>query len=100
MVRFHDVSPQSLRSATCYIKLLAMKLEINQKIFDQADRCEKGHRCLSGRTEDLCEAEIQLFGDQRFLCKTPEDCAYKAPFGNSYFCLCPVRRAIYDKYGR
>jgi hypothetical protein len=77
-----------------------MKLEIDQEILDLSDRCTKDRRCLSGRPEDLCEAEMKLFGDQHFICKNRDICSYKLPFGSSFFCTCPVRRAIYDQYGK
>jgi len=77
-----------------------MNFEIDQDILNQADQCIKNHRCLSGNPDDLCEAEMQLFGEQHFLCKSLDICSYKLPFGSSFFCTCLVRRAIYDKYGK
>ncbi len=75
-----------------------MKLQIDKEVLEQADRCTKGHRCLSGRHEDLCEAQMQLVGDQHFICKDPDPCIYKEPFGGGFFCACAVRRAIFKKY--
>jgi hypothetical protein len=48
----------------------------------------------------LSEPAQQLTGPRRFICHDPEPCAYKFPFGSKSFCTCPVRRAIYDKYGK
>lgn len=77
-----------------------MKLEIDQEVLAKADQCTKNFRCCSGAPEDLCEAELILTGEQFFVCKSPDICAYKLPFGTGFFCTCPVRRAIYDKYGQ
>jgi hypothetical protein len=77
-----------------------MKFEIDQEILAKAGQCTKGHRCLSGRPEDLCEATLQLTGRQNFICNSPDPCFYKEPFGSSFFCACAVRRAIHRKYGK
>jgi len=77
-----------------------MKFDIDQEVLDQADQCTKNHRCCSENPEDLCEAEVQFIGEQRFVCKNQGICSYKLSFGSSFFCMCPVRRAIYDQYGK
>ncbi len=82
------------------IKLQGMKFEIDQAVLDKADKCTKNHRCRSGNPEDLCDAEVQFIGKQRFVCKNPDICSYQLPFGSSFFCMCPVRRAIYEQYGK
>jgi hypothetical protein len=75
-----------------------MELQIDKEILDQAGQCDFDHRCLSG--EILSDPQPQMFGPERFLCHEPEPCTRKFPFGNSFFCTCPVRQAIYDKYGK
>jgi len=75
-----------------------MKLQIDKEVLEQAGQCTKEHRCLSGKPEHLCEAEMQLIGDQHFICKDSNPCFYKEPFGGGFFCTCAVRRAIYKKY--
>lgn len=77
--------------------MLRMELKIDKQILKRADRCGKGFRCLEGI---LCEAEVQLIGAKRFICHNSEPCTYKFSFGKSFFCTCPVRQAIYDKYGK
>jgi len=77
-----------------------MKLEIDQEILNGADQCTQNRRCCLGRPEDLSVAAIKIIGEQRFICKIPDICSYKLSFGSSFFCTCPVRRAIFDKYGK
>lgn len=72
-----------------------MEFEIGQDVLSRADRCVNSFRCLNGV---LCEAEAQLFGQQRFICHDANPCAYKVPFGCNFFCTCPVRRAVFEKY--
>jgi hypothetical protein len=74
-----------------------MELKIDREVLELADQCDRGHRCLTG---ELCEAEVVTVGPERFLCHDPVACAYKFPFGGSFFCTCPVRWAIYYKYGK
>lgn len=73
-----------------------MELKIPREILDRADRCAHEHRCLNGM---LSEPMPAVNGPQRFVCLDRAPCAYKFPFGNNFFCTCPVRRAIYDQYG-
>jgi hypothetical protein len=72
-----------------------MELKIGKEILNLADRCIHGHRCLSGIPS---EPLAQMTGPQRFVCRDSGPCAYKFPFGDNFFCTCPVRRAIYDQY--
>ena len=75
-----------------------MEIKIDREVLELAGRCDWEHRCLTG--EILSKPQPQMFGPERFLCHEPGLCARKFPFGSSFFCTCPVRRAIYDKYGK
>ncbi len=74
-----------------------MELKIAREVLDLADRCSWGYRCLTGV---LSEPQAQLIGEKRFICQEDGPCAYKFPFGNNFFCTCPVRRAIYAEFGK
>jgi hypothetical protein len=74
-----------------------MELKIDKEILNLADRCTHGHRCLNGM---LSEPTAQMHGPQRFVCIDTAPCAYKFPFGNNFFCTCPVRQAIYETHGK
>lgn len=75
----------------------AMELKIAKEVLRLADRCNHEHRCLDGI---LAEPAVQMTGPRRFICFDTSPCAYKFPFGNNFFCTCPVRQAIYDDYGK
>lgn len=74
-----------------------MKLKISEEVLKLADRCTHHHRCLSGM---LSEPTARMVGPQRFVCYESSPCAYKFPFGNNFFCTCPVRQAIYTDLGK
>jgi|GEM_PF-4993640 len=74
-----------------------MELKIGREILGIADRCSRKHRCLSG---PWSEPQAQVIGTKRFLCQDPDPCAYKFPFGTSFFCTCPVRQHIYETHGK
>jgi hypothetical protein len=75
-----------------------MELQIDSEILNQAGQCGFDRRCLAGELSS--DPQPQMFGPERFLCHEPGACAYKFPFGSGFFCTCPVRQAIYDKYGK
>jgi hypothetical protein len=87
-----------LHGADIKFNISRMELKIAREILDQAGQCAFDHRCLVG--ELLSDPQPQTFGPERFLCREPGPCAYKFPFGLSFFCTCPVRQAIYDTYGK
>ena len=74
-----------------------MNLEVSTEVLKLADRCTQGYRCLKGT---LAEPEVMLTGNPRFICHEPDPCAYKFPFGRTFFCTCPVRQEIYDVHGK
>jgi hypothetical protein len=96
-MRSHKIFLRLLHSADITVKVNPMELKIASEVLRLADRCTQGHRCLNGM---LSEPLPQMSGPQRFICIDTAPCAYKFPFGNNFFCTCPVRRAIYDAYGQ
>jgi hypothetical protein len=76
-----------------------MKLQVAEEILAKADRCLKNYQCISGNATSCSEAKPQLMGKQRFLCYGQEPCAYKIPFGNNFFCTCPVRAEAFRQTG-
>jgi hypothetical protein len=77
-----------------------MEFLIAREIRQRADRCSRNYECLQGEASLQSEPEVQFTGPQRFLCREPDACAYKFPFGSTFFCTCPVRRAVFDAYGK
>ena len=76
-----------------------MKIEINEDIIKAATKCEKGFSCLSDNLEESCKVEYCVSNTVYFVkCLSAAHCSYKEPFGEGYFCTCPIRKEIYDKY--
>lgn len=72
-----------------------MEFIVGREVLDRADRCTRDYQCLNGfRSEPI----PHLNGPPRFLCFEKEPCAYKIPFGNNFFCTCPVRLYIYEEF--
>ena len=62
--------------------------------------CEKGFVCLSHKIDSVCSIE-ESRDNMRLFVKAPADieCVYKIPFGGSFFCACPMRTELYQRYG-
>ena len=77
-----------------------MELKIDQKLLDSTD-CEKDFACLSGNKEALFEV-IKTIGHSMVEIDgpTPINCPHSANYGALHACKCPVRVAIYKKYGK
>lgn len=76
-----------------------MKLHVSDEARKGASACKKNHACLNGKPETMCP--VERFADKKVLfvqCKNEERCAYKRPFGEGYFCSCPVRKELYESY--
>ena len=77
-----------------------MALKIDQEIIDRTD-CPKDFPCLSGKEEDLFEVGDTLGYNMLVMDgPTPINCKYSANYGGLHACKCPVRVAIYRKYGK
>lgn len=64
-------------------------------------RCEKGFKCCSAGSEDVCRVtDIGL--DDYLLCleEKPQRCEFVVPFGDEYMCRCPVRLYLMKELGR
>ena len=60
--------------------------------------CSKDYSCYKLNFEELCEAVI--FGDGVMIeCvdKQASDCQFSSPFGEGYFCSCPIRAYVAKK---
>lgn len=84
--------------------LRKMGYEIDDEVVAKAASCGKERRCLSGAIEPSC-TPIQLMrgsDDEAALIRCPEDkgCQYCHSFGNTHICQCPVRLAIFRRYGK
>jgi hypothetical protein len=71
-----------------------MQEEIARRITELMDQmeCPEGFRCAVGGSEDLCRAgDIGL--ERYLICleENPQKCVFSLPFGEGYFCQCPLR---------
>ncbi|RKY13164.1 MAG: hypothetical protein DRP52_03460 [Planctomycetota bacterium] len=61
-------------------------------------KCSLDYRCYALKFEELCGAII--FGDGEMIeCidKNAANCQFSAPFGEGYFCDCPLRAYVAKK---
>jgi hypothetical protein len=61
-------------------------------------KCSKGFECYKSGFKNLCKAED--IGIESFLVcleKEPSDCKFSIPFGDGFFCQCPLRVYIAKK---
>jgi hypothetical protein len=76
-----------------------MKFKVNDSIIKKTTKCEKDFSCLYEERKELCKVTRKVEDKVYFVeCQETESCSYRLPFGNSFFCTCLVRKAIYDEY--
>jgi hypothetical protein len=65
----------------------------------EATKCCKHHACLTQEDYRLCGITISTEHHARMVCGHENACAYSSRIGNQFVCTCPVRHAIFRKYG-
>lgn len=76
-----------------------MKLQVSDQTLKTTIYCEKEFSCLKGNRNDLCRVERCVNEKVYFItCLNEGYCSYRHTFGPSYFCSCPTRQEIFDKY--
>jgi hypothetical protein len=76
-----------------------MKIEIPDEILKNTTKCNKSFGCLKNEKHVLCRVEHCVNEEVYFIkCLNTATCNYRVSFGNSYFCSCPVRMEIFNKY--
>ena len=76
-----------------------MKLHISDESLRAATHCGKGFSCLDGDRKDICKVEACINKTVYLVkCFNDDYCFYKKSFGMEHYCVCPVRKEIYDKY--
>lgn len=74
-----------------------MKIIINKNILKKCKECKK-KLCLKSQN-DICEIRVCISKTIYFInSKEKPDCYYVRDFGGAYYCTCPVRMEIYNKY--
>lgn len=75
------------------------RFNIPREIIQEAKKCTKGHACLTDNDYHLCGIRITTENHARMVCGKDSDCPYSSQMGDKHVCTCPVRHAIYRKYG-
>ena len=76
-------------------------MEIDKKTVAETLRCEKNFDCLNNDEHVYCQVESCVNKAVHFVkCPVMTPCNYKMSFGDSSICTCPVRKEIFNKYGR
>ena len=78
------------------------KYEISEKVCRQATLCIKDQSCIKGEKECLCKVEHFISDRYLFVRRNGSSgtCPYHVSFGfSSSVCGCPVRNALYQRYG-
>ena len=65
----------------------------------EAKKCNKGQACLTQQDYQLCGIKITTEHHARMVCGKESLCPYSTQLGDKIVCTCPVRHAIYRKYG-
>ena len=74
-------------------------LHIDERVLRETTKCANNFRCLSGDKSCFCEGIYSIGSDMIKIPLNPDRlCAYRLSYGYSYFCLCPTRCEIYNRY--
>jgi hypothetical protein len=82
--------------------LITLKYKIDSKILSETTECKSNFSCLAGKKECFCDIEESNIHDAGIIFIRPVkniSCTYVMSFGYSWLCTCPIRKAIYNKYG-
>jgi len=77
-----------------------MAYQISDKTKKQSIKCPYMFQCLNNETWNPCSIERDLQG-AFLVIKTKSNksaCPYCFPYAFSYYCTCPIRREIYQRY--
>ena len=74
-------------------------MEIDLKTIEATTRCRRGYDCIFNGNKPLCEVTQFLACQVYFVnCAPGSSCNYRVAFGEGFFCTCPVRQEIYNRY--
>jgi len=76
-----------------------VKIQIDRPVLSATTRCTKGFFCLSGHSDCICwPTYASRYPFVEIRPKSIGPCSYLLHYGNSDYCLCPTRNAIYHRY--
>jgi hypothetical protein len=74
-------------------------VEINEETIQRTTNCKFNFCCLSGDKTRICKAKRSIGYDLLEIdSKIVNNCNCSVCFGNTYFCNCPTRNEIYNRY--
>jgi len=77
-----------------------MESHVSDEVKQSATNCKKDFSCLKAGRNDLCQVKYCVGGKLHFIkCLNQEYCSYQHAFGDEFFCSCPVRKELYNRYG-
>ena len=77
-----------------------MAYQVSDKTKKQTTKCPYMFQCLNNETWDTCSIDRDLQGAFHTI-KTKSNksaCPYRFSYAFSYYCICPTRREIYQRY--
>ena len=74
-----------------------MLRKIDNTTIENTDKCDINYECLDN-TSHCCFIEKCIGNELMLITNLRRKCNYSAQYGDSLFCLCPVRKEIYKKY--
>lgn len=75
------------------------KIEVSEKVLLETINCEKNFSCIKGNGHKLCNVTECINKQVHFLeCSDNSICNYKLSYAESYICMCPTRKEIFNKY--
>ena len=77
-----------------------MEKEIDEKTVNETLYCEKNFACMKNDKHVCCKVVNCINKKVHFISSFDNNnCNYKMSFGTAYFCICPVRKKIFNRYG-
>lgn len=78
---------------------MGVKIIVDPRTLNAAQKCRKECSCLSKEEGDMCEVVFcvnnKLMGIEL---KAGPGCSYRISEDERHYCICPVRKEIYNKY--
>ena len=76
-----------------------MDIVVSNETLRATLNCKEAFSCLKGKATDFCEVDYCVDGKVHFVKRVGHYyCYYQLSFGEAYFCSCPTRKEIYNKY--
>ena len=74
-------------------------MKIDEEILQRTTKCEINFSCLSGDKARVCKAKRSIdFNMLEIYPTIVNHCNCRVSFGNTYFCNCPTRNEIFNRY--